>query len=191
MAYTPPERRYGFLIETGKFADSPSVVARVLAKREDEDHPINPDSSRGENAAWGGAPKKADGLYLADLELRCYVGSDGKYFHGPDIRFDSVRFVDEELAAKLLRTMKRINREIAKTNAREPDDVLMAVGRAIGATLHIVPGGEPHRGSFYSDNEWRFGDLTEARDEFRRAITELKTKHLKPEPQAEETSGAV
>lgn len=190
MAYTPPERKYGFLIETGKFADSPSVVARVLVKRADEDHPINPDSSRGESAFWG-APKKADGLYLASLELRCWVGSDGKYFHGPDIRLDDVRFVDLELARRLHLTMKRINREIAKASAREPGDVLMAVGKAIGATLHIIPGGDTTRsGSFYSDSEWRFSDLTSARDEFRRAIEELKTKHLKPELQ-EETAGAA
>lgn len=186
MTYTPPERQYGFLIETGKFADCPSVVARVLVKRGDENHPCNCDSSRGESATWG-APEKADGLFLASLELRCWVGGDGKYFHGPDVRIDEVRFVDERIAAALDRTMKKIGRAITRARATEAGDVLMAVAKAIGATLSIKRIGNA-RGSFYSDESWLFGDLVEARDEFRRAIDELKVKHLKPQ---EEAAGAV
>jgi hypothetical protein len=170
---TGDKRTYGFLIEEQKFADCPSVVARVLAREGDAEHPINP-RSEGEDSIWG-APKKTDGLALQTLEIRCWTNTDPKmgYFHGPDVRFDSARFIDTRTATRLLATMKRIDREIRKADAREAGDVLMAVAKAIGATFSVHPVGGS-RGGFYTDHGWRFGTLIEARDEFRQLVDKIK-----------------
>lgn len=175
---TDRKRTYGFAIEEDRFADCPSVVAKVLARGPDgndkpEPFPINP-RSEGEDAIWG-ATRKADGLALASLEIRYWANTDSKlgYFHGPDVRIDNARFIDERLARRLLKTMTRVTAAIRKTNAREPGDVLMAVGEAIGAEWYVKRIGKPH-GSFYSDEEWEFRPLVEGREEFRALVAKLK-----------------
>jgi len=170
-----PKRSYGFLIEEEKFADCPSVVARVLVREpgKSESYPINP-RSEGEDEIWD-APKKTAGLALQSLEVRCWANTDPKmgYFHGPDVRFDNARFVDERLAKRLFATMSRVNRAIRKANAREAGDVLMAVGKAIGAEWYVKRIGKP-KGSFYSEERWEFCPLVEGREEYRRQVEKLK-----------------
>jgi hypothetical protein len=169
------KRTYGFRITEEKFADCPSVVVRALARQGDAEYPINP-RSEGEDSIWD-APARADGLALNNLEIITWLGE--KYASGVDVRFDSARFIDQRLAERMLRTMKRINRELAKDNSREAGDVLMAVAKAIGATWYVTPVGA-ERGSSYTDNQWRFGELTEARDVFRAMVEKchapLKTR---------------
>jgi len=170
-----PKRSYGFLIEEEPFADCPSIVARVLVREpgRSEAYPINP-RSEGEDAIWD-APKKASELALQSLEVRCWVNTDPKlgYLHGPDVRIDNARFITERLAKRLLNTMTRVNRAIRKANAREAGDVLMAVGKAIGAEWYVKRTGK-RRGSFYSDEDWEFRPLAEGRDEYRRQFEKLR-----------------
>src|SRR5262245_25845294 len=168
-----PKRSYGFLIEEEKFADCPSVVARVLVREGNAEYPINP-RSEGEDEIWD-APKKTAGLALQSLEVRSWVNTDPKlgYFHGPDVRLDNARFIDERLAKRLLTTMSRVNRAIRKADAREAGDVLMAVGKAIGAEWYVKRIGKP-KGSFYSEERWEFCPLVEGREEYRRQVEKLK-----------------
>jgi hypothetical protein len=164
-------RSYGFRIEETKFADCPAVVARVLAREAGAKYPINP-RSEGEDSIWD-APKKTDGLALAGLEIILWRDRDCKYQTDAQVRINSASFIDQRLAERLFRTMKRINRQLRKTSAREAGDVLVAVAQAIGAKWHVEPVGE-ERGSFYSDAEWRFCDLVSARDKFRALVEKLR-----------------
>jgi hypothetical protein len=167
-----PKRTYGFKISEEKFADCPAVVARVLARTGDEESPINP-RSEGEDSIWD-APKKTDGLALASLEIITWRDLNFKYLTEVQVRIDSVRFVDQRLAERMLKTMKRINRELRKNNAREAGDVLMAVAKAIGATWHVeAVGGE--KGHFYHHSQWHFGTLIQARDKFRALVDKLRS----------------
>lgn len=166
-------RSYGFSVREEKWADADSVVVKVLAREHSTKYPINP-RSEGEDAIWD-APKKTAGLALADLEMRVHLSSDNRYLSGVDVRFDTARFVDTRLAKRLLKTMTRIDREIAKVNAREIGDVVMAVAKAIGAIWTVEPVGSPH-GSFYSDSEWRFTTVERARDLAREAVEKLRLK---------------
>jgi hypothetical protein len=166
-------RSYGFLVREEKWADNDSVVVKVLAREHGAKHPINP-RTEGEDHIWD-APKKTDGMALSDLEIRVYLSSDYKYISGADVRFDTARFVNSRLAKRLLKTMTRIDREIAKTNAREVGDVVMAVAKAIGATWTVEPVGTP-RGSFYSEDQWRFTTVERARDLARDAVAKLQAK---------------
>lgn len=167
-------RSYGFAVNEEKWADNDSVVVRVLAREQGTNHPINP-RTEGEDALWD-APKKTDGLALAGLEIRVYRSSDNKYLSSADVRIDNARFVDKRLAKRLFKTMTRVDREINKTNAREVGDVVMAVAKAIGATWTVEPVGNQLRGSFYSDDTWRFTTIERARDLAREAVDKLRTK---------------
>jgi hypothetical protein len=166
-----PKRSYGFRIDEERFADCPAVVARVLAREGEAESPINP-RSEGEDSIWD-APPKQDGLALASLEIITWRDSNFKYVTEVQVRFDTVRFVDQKLAERMLKTMKRINRELRKTTAREAGDVLMAVAKAIGATWLVEAAG-PNKGNFYTDMQWRFGTLIEARDKFRALVDKLR-----------------
>ncbi len=177
-------RSYGFRITEEKFADCPSVVARVLAREGNAESPVNP-RSEGEDSIWD-APKKPDGLMLNALEIITWRDPNYTYTTDVQIRFDNARFVDQRLAERMLRTMKRINTQLRKTNAREAGDVLMAVAKAIGATWCIEQVG-PDRGSFYTDCQWRFGDLIEARDKFRALVDKLRAP-VEARQQAEEAA---
>jgi hypothetical protein len=75
----------------------------------------------------------------------------------------------------MLRTMRKINKQLDKSKASEAGDVLMAVAKALGLTWYATPVG-PERGTMYSDCEWRFGDVIEARDAFRAGVEKLKAK---------------
>ena len=166
-------RSYGFAVREEKWADNDSVVVKVLAREHGENHPINPRMD-GEDAIWD-APKKTAGMMLADLEIRVYLSNDYKYISGADVRFDNARFIDTRKAKRLLKTMTRIDREMAKTNAREIGDVVMAVAKAIGATWTVEPVGTP-RGSFYSEDTWYFTTVERARDLARDAVAKLQAK---------------
>lgn len=162
-------RSYGFEVRRSKFADSDAVVARVLVREGDAASPVNP-RGEGEDSIWD-APKFADGLALDGLEIIVWAGKD--YLSGPYVRFDDARFVDTRLATRMLKTLKRIDKAIAKTSAKEAGDVLMAVAKAIGATWSVRKVGAS-RGSFYSDNEWSFEEVTEARDIMRTVVEEIR-----------------
>jgi hypothetical protein len=162
-------RSYGFLVEETKFGDCPAVVARVLAREGDCEYPINA-RTEGEDSIWG-APKAMDGCALYGLEIILWRGDN--YFTAPQVRFDNARFIDTRLAERLLKTMKRIDRQIAKSDAREAGDVLMAVAKAIGATWSVSQRGNSSRG-FYSDMQWSFGDVTEARDRLRELVEKIR-----------------
>jgi hypothetical protein len=166
-------RSYGFMVSEEKWADNDSVVVKVLAREHGTKHPINPRMD-GEDAIWD-APKKTAGLALADLEIRIWRSSDDRYISGAEVRFDGARFIDTRLAKRLLKTMTRVDREIAKTNAREIGDIVMAVAKAIGATWTVEPVGQA-RGSFYSEDEWRFTTVERARDLAREGVEKLRTK---------------
>lgn len=166
-------RSYGFLVREEKWADNDSVVVKVLARESGEGYPINP-RSEGEDSIWD-APKRTAGLALDGLEIRVYLSSDYKYISGADVRIDNARFIDSRLAKRLLKTMTRIDREIAKTNAREIGDVVMAVAKAIGATWTVEPVGTPRSWS-YSDDAWYFTTVERARDLARDAVAKLQAK---------------
>ena len=136
-------RSYGFAVQEEKWAGDDSVLIKVLAREYGEKFPINP-RMEGESTIFD-APKKTEGMALSGLEIRVHLSSDYKYLSSPDVRIDNARFVDSRLAKRLLKTMTRIDREIAKTNAREVGDVVMAVAKAIGATWTVEPVGTATR----------------------------------------------
>jgi hypothetical protein len=163
-------RSYGFLVEETKFADSKAVVARVLVREGDNEHPVNP-RSEGEDSIWD-APKSADGLAFDKLQVIVWAGKD--YLAGPYVRYEDSHFVDTRLAGRMLKTLKKIDKQIAKTSAREAGDVVMAVAKAIGATWSVSPRSGDVPVSWYQDSKWLFDDVTEARDTMRRMVEAIR-----------------
>ena len=174
---TTKTRTYGLQVSRGKWADSDAVFVRVLTRHPGEDYPSNPRGD-GEDTIWD-APKSASGLALYGLEIVVWLSQDRKYLHGATVRYNEVRFVETRLAERLARTLKRIDKSIAKAKAIEPGDVLVAFARAIGATWHAYTTDKhPDRSTFYRDSEWHFGDIASARETFRRLVEQLRAEQL-------------
>jgi len=166
-------RSYGWLITEEKWADCDSVVARVMAREDNAKHPVNP-RTEGEDSIWG-APKNLDGYMLNGLEIRFWLSSTGTSIHH-HVLFDKVRFVDERLATRLLKTMKKINRAIGSNI--ESGDMLMAVSRALNLTWYAEKRTNNH-GWSYSDDDWRFHNIHPARDLIRASVNKFRDKLIK------------
>ena len=170
-------RTYGFTISTKTWADSPAVTATIMVREDDARYPCNP-RTEGEHEIWD-APKRTHGLLLNNLVIRTYLsGPHHKMGRamviGPSIEFGSITYVDTKLAKAALKTLERIERVIAKANSCEAGDVIMAIAEATGAEwyAHRISDGPP---SFsYAQDQWRFGDLTEARDVYRAEVEKLR-----------------
>lgn len=174
MTVKDKTRSYGFIIREETYADCPAIVARVLAREAGAESPVNP-RGEGEDSFYD-APLRTHGLALNELLLRCYRSSDGKYMHGPFVEYNSLYHIDLRLAARMHATLRKIDKEIAKSRASEPGDVLMAVARAIGATWGAQEVGEGRRnrhGGFYQDDQWHFAALTDVREDFRARIAKI------------------
>lgn len=162
-------KTYGFRVYQEDFAESPSVVVSVLARDGDKEFPVNP-SSDGERT-WDGAPKALDNCRLQGLHIRLWWTPE----HGwtePNVWLDGGSHMNARDVDRLAKTFARVNRAIAKANAREAGDVLMALASAIGATWTVTELGEKQKWSFYSDRQWRFSALTDARDHLRSILAE-------------------
>lgn len=185
MTYTPPVRTYGLRVTTAqeKYIDHPTTIARVLVRENQEDSPINP-RSEGESSIYG-APPNMQGLALADLELRIffYTSESGRTSTacGPEIEYRNVHSVDIRQATRMAKTLTRIHKAIEKANAREAGDVLMAFAKALGLTFTVTEQAATYRGTTpswqkYSDSDWRFSKLTDARDQLRAQIEKTRAE---------------
>lgn len=176
-------RTYGFRITTERWADKPCVVVRVLAREGEHHSPINP-RSEGESVTWD-APRHADGLMLKGLTIRAYasdITSSPVIVRSPE--FEDAHYVGGHEAAAMLKTFRRIDRELAKQCPGERDlgDYVEAVGKAIGAGWTVFEARKGH-GWDYASSEWNFAPLSSAKVEARIQVSDLMPKA--PEPKSD------
>jgi hypothetical protein len=172
------KRTYGFIVTEEKWASCDAIIARVKAREGDDPHPINP-RGEGEDEIWD-APKSAHGLALDGLEIIVHLSegmhsSSCSFVIGPDVRYDTVRFVDEKLACRLHKTMQRINKQILKDDAHEAGDVVIAVAKALGLTWTATQT-SVGAGWSYRDHDWQFNDVSKARNMFRACVAKFTAR---------------
>jgi hypothetical protein len=52
--------------------------------------------------------------------------------------------------------------------------MLMAIGRVLGVTMNVTALDPNNHGTFYTDNTWHWGPITEARDLYRAEVAKLQ-----------------
>lgn len=171
-------RTYGLRVYTHKrqFADHPEIVARIMVRENQADSPINPRGD-GEHPIWD-APKHMAGLALADLQLRVWFytsTNDKPQACGPYIQYNDAHYIELAHAERMARTLKKIHKAIDKAQAHEPGDVLMTMAKALGLTFTVTETRDGHS-STYRDSQWRFSQLTDARDQLRAQVEKTRAE---------------
>jgi hypothetical protein len=126
---------YGFRIDVNKANQvrGECVTVQFMIREPDQRYPLNP-KYEGETAFWGAGPKQ-EGLLLDDLVIYTYVNRviPGKEsVLGPVIEYQGVSYLGLEKAEKAVYTLKRIKKAVAKAQATEFGDVIMAVCKDFG-----------------------------------------------------------
>jgi hypothetical protein len=170
-------RSYAFAIDTNKWAGCPSVAARILVREGDATSPINP-RSEGEDSLWD-APKRTDGLLLNGLVIRTWLSGPTHIpgramLIGPSIEFEQLSYVTLKIAGRAHTTLRRIDKELTRYRVGEAGDILMAVGKVIGVTMHVTALDPNNHSTFYDQNTWHWGSITEARDLYRAEVAKLQ-----------------
>jgi hypothetical protein len=187
MTKSDRARSYGFRVTVRKWADCDSFAVHVLAREGEHPSPINP-RHEGEDTIWD-APKRTHGLALNGLTIRCYVGdyaSSGVIIR--PVEFEDVSFIDHRLAARMVKTFARIEREVARTGAgREIGDYVQAIGKAIGATWFVRETRDRNDGSWgYSRSDWSWLDIAALKVEVREQFARLQAIHRERFPKGVE-----
>lgn len=171
------KRTYGIMIDEKPWADCPAVTARIMVCEEgDRPYPINP-RTEGEHEIWD-APKRTHGLLLNNLVIRTHLSgplhiAGRAMVIGPCYDFASISYVDTKVARAAVKTLERIDRAIANAKCSEAGDIIMTIAKAIGATFYVERLGKEPPSFSYERDQWRFGDITEARDVYRAAVQRL------------------
>jgi hypothetical protein len=175
--------QYGLLIERNSDHGTERIIARLVRREDNQDHPLGC-NSRGESDIWSASSKpyhwsrQYDGLgmfgFVSDIsnEFR-YIGFEPEY--------RDAYAIDLRTATRMVKTLTVVQRAIAKAAAYEPCDQFAAM--ANGLRLDFVVEKKGNRlGSSYSDHEWRFMTIPEGRNRFRQliaeAIAELQTRKV-------------
>jgi hypothetical protein len=170
------DRTYGFIVETESRYGTTYVTARIVCREKESPHPINC-QSEGESEIWD-APQNLHGFMLDGLALRGFVSESQNKFIGFAPQFYDLFAVDQPKGEAILRTLKRINRQIERENALEAGDVLMAVVRALRLEFFAQRGEHTWAGFGYAEYDWTFWPVEKARDEFRRLINQAKGESI-------------
>jgi hypothetical protein len=170
-------RSYAFAIDTKPWANCPSVAARILVRDGDATSPINPRTD-GEDTLWD-APKRTAGLLLNNLVIRTWLSGPTHIpgramLIGPAVEFESLSYVNLKIANRAHTTLRRIDKELTRYRIGEAGDMLMAIGRVLGVTMNVTALDPNNHGTFYTDNTWRWGPITEARDLYRAEVAKLQ-----------------
>ncbi len=174
------KRTNGLLISsTGRSGGFEHVDATLIGRYDGDDSPTNPNS--GGEQAYDGAPKHLEGLRLADLGMHGFVSDSGDCeFICYDPQYRSPYSVDSADIARMLPVLRRIERQIAKDEAREAGDVFMSICRAL--KLDFVcwrADGAGRDTMWYRDAKWIWRTLGDGRDHYRREILAARNRTRK------------
>ena len=157
---------YGLLIERQSRHGSEQVHAKLMARREGQDHPINViDAPLAELGMYGHA-------YAYDGQAKL-IGWEPEY--------RDVFAIDQVRAAGMAKMLKRLAAAFAKDGVSEdPSDGLMSMAKLFKLTF-IVERAGPARSAF-QESQWTWRDIPAGRDRYRVLVEEAKAVELtKPE----------
>jgi len=158
---------YGLMLARTNFYGTEYIEVHVVRREEGRDAPLGC-SGDGEQFYDSGAPKHLIGLRLDGLGMYGFV-SDGKdpAFIGNDVEYRNVYAMDERKLRGMVKTIKRINDRIQKTEAREPGDKLMAFAAALKLSFVVERIGRA------PNLDWRYMSVVEGRNRYRDLIETL------------------
>jgi len=164
---------YGLLIEATNRYGTTYVEARVVCRENSDDFPRGCSSN-----PWGedyDAPKNFHGLYLDGLTMRGFHSDLNRVFIGYEPKYCDMHSVNANKANRMAKTLKRIDAAIAKAEAHSPEDVFLALAKALKLSFVVEKNpNKPSFGSSYSDNQWYWMSVASGRNRYRRLIEETR-----------------
>jgi len=173
MTDTSRIRSYGFNMDRQVEHGTDSLFIRILARKGDSDHPINCKSD-GESMIWD-APKFQAGLMLDKLQIKAYWSANSRQMYFVTAEYREPYSIGLRGARAMVRTLERIEK-IADQDRSHNDlgDYLMSIARALGLTWHAVDVRQNKTGWSYSDGDWQYRHIVDARDTARKIWRELE-----------------
>lgn len=177
-------RTYGLRITSDmRYNGDDSFVVRVLAKNADESYPVNP-RSEGEGDFNEDVPAKAANLIFDGLQVVCYQSESHGPFYGA-AEYKDRYSVNARDASRMVSTFAAINRQMKKDNyPQEIGDYLTSLAQALGLTWYAREADDKRNSSSYCNSEWRFSDVTVARDEARKLFNAYRVAYEVKKAQA-------
>ena len=161
-----PDDEYGLLIERVNRHGTEYIDVRLARRDDKRDYPLGLPSD-GETLFGYGCPKHLIGLALDGLGMYGFVSDHGDpAFIAYDIEFRDVHASGEAKLARMLKAIKRVNARVAKDQAREPGDKLMALAKALKLSFAVIRVGKPGT----NPPEWKFMPIADGRNHYRHLI---------------------
>lgn len=133
------------------------LMLRVMEKSSDEDFPCNP-SGHIVSDLYSETPKKAHGMYL------CGIGAKAHVYMWGSLNYEVIGYqtpiliesfsLDAREAVAVAKTLRAMEKEIAKLSDPDVAEVAEAMGKAIGAAGFCFP--KDPKVDSYSRTEWEF-----------------------------------
>jgi hypothetical protein len=160
-----PDHEFGLMIEPVNRHGTEYVEVHVVRREPGRDAPLGC-SGDGEDFLGYGTPKHLLGLVLDGLGMYGFVSeSSDVAFIGHEVEFRNVYATDERKLSRMLKAIKRVNAQLAKDDAREPGDKLVALAKALKLTFVVERVGPPRH-----DPDWRYMTIAEGRNRYRTRI---------------------
>ncbi len=166
-------RNYGLILSRELLHGCEYVSAKVVSS-ENGKYPMNCKSD-GESHFCEETPKVHCGLQYCDLGMVGHVSDYDQAYCAFEAEYRAPHSVTLPAAERMVKTLRRIQREVKKAQAQDPGDYLMALAHALHLDFVAVERGK-RRGSMYSDSDWTFMTIEEGRNFFRRMIDEACTE---------------
>jgi len=158
---------YGLMLQRVQRVGTDYIELHIVRReKERPDVPLGC-SGDGEIFAGYGCPKHLLGLALDGLGMRGFVSdsTSNVSFIGHGVEFYDVYSSHERKLRRMLKAVKRVNDRIAKDEAREPGDQLVAFAKALKLSFVVERIGPARR-----DPDWRWMTIQEGRNRYRTLI---------------------